>query len=67
MNTNGIISTLIYSGVGVVLFIIGYYFLALLLKKYNLNKAIEEQNFAAGIALAGFLIAVGIVVSGAIQ
>lgn len=66
---SGIISTLEYWGIGVVLFIIGYYSLVLLCKamKVNLNKAIDDHNTAAGVAVAGFIIAIGIIISGAIQ
>lgn len=64
---NGIVSTLIYSLIGLVLFIIGYFSLSLYFGRYKLNEHMDNGNRAAGIATAGFLIAIAIVVSGAIQ
>jgi uncharacterized membrane protein YjfL (UPF0719 family) len=63
----GLVATLIYTGIGLVLFVIGYLTLALLLRKHDLNKHIDEHNTAVGFALAGFFIAIALVVSGAIQ
>ena len=65
--SQGVISTVVYSGVGIVLFAGGYLALSLLLRRYNLNRHIDERNEAAGIALAGFFIALALVVSGVIQ
>jgi uncharacterized membrane protein YjfL (UPF0719 family) len=63
----GLASTLIYTGIGLVLFVIGYLALALLLRRHDLNKHIDEHNTAVGFALGGFFIAIALVVSGAIQ
>ena len=69
MTTVGIISTLQYWAIGIILFIIGYYAMVLLcrFKKIDLNRAIDDHNIAAGIAMGGFIIAIGIIISGAIQ
>ncbi|MCD7899541.1 MAG: DUF350 domain-containing protein [Bacteroides sp.] len=69
MNLTGIISTLQYWAVGLIIFVIGYYAMVFLCKAkgINLNKAIDDHNAAAGIAMAGFIIALGIVISGAVQ
>lgn len=69
MNITGIISTLQYWAVGLIIFAIGYYTMVLLCKAkgINLNKAIDDHNAAAGVAMAGFIVALGIVISGAIQ
>lgn len=69
MTVDGVLLTLQYWLVGLVLFIIGYYSMVLLcrVKKVNLNKVIDDHNTAAGIAMAGFIIAIGIIISGAIQ
>ena len=64
---DGIFFTLVYSGVGLVLFLSSYMLLALLLRRYDLNKHIDEHNTAAGMALAGFFVAIALVVSGVIQ
>ena len=63
----GALSTVVYSGIGIALFAGGYCALALLLRRHNLSKQIDEHNEAAGIALAGFFIALALVVSGVIQ
>ncbi|MDR3231737.1 MAG: DUF350 domain-containing protein [Synergistaceae bacterium] len=63
----GVASTLIYAGVGLALFVIGYLLLAFLLRRYDLNRHLDEHNTAVGFALAGFFIAIALVVSGAIQ
>lgn len=69
MHLSGIISTLEYWAIGLVLFILGYYALVFLCKmmKVDLNKVIDDHNTAAGVAVAGFIIAIGIIISGAIQ
>lgn len=67
MNITTLTSVLIYTAIGIALFIIGYHSLTLLFKKHDLNKAIDNHNYAAGIAIGGFLIAVGIIISGSIQ
>lgn len=69
MSVSGILSTLEYWAIGIALFAIGYYAMVLLCKlgKIDLNKAIDDHNSAAGIAMGGFIIAIGIIISGAIQ
>ena len=64
---NGYLSSVLYTALGLVLFIAGYFLLTLLFKKWNLNKQIDEHNTALGVAVAGFFVAIAIVVSGAIQ
>jgi uncharacterized membrane protein YjfL (UPF0719 family) len=63
----GLVATLIYTGIGLALFVIGYLALVLSLREHDLNKHIDEHNTAVGFALAGFFIAIALVVSGAIQ
>ena len=63
----GAISTVVYAGLGLVLFCISYLLLVFILRRHNLNKHIDDHNTAAGIAVAGFLVAVALVVSGAIH
>ncbi|NDV65755.1 DUF350 domain-containing protein [Bacteroides sp. 224] len=69
MSIDGVLSTLQYWLVGIILFIVGYYAMVLLCKiiKVNLNQVIDDHNTAAGVAMAGFIIAIGIIISGAIQ
>ena len=64
----GILSTVLYSGIGIALFIGGYYLVALLVnRKYNLHEEIDNHNVAAGTAVAGIFVAIAIVISGVIQ
>lgn len=64
----GIASTLLYTALGIALFLLGYFGVFLLLRgKVNLNRELDEHNVAAGIALSGLFIGIAIVVSGVIQ
>lgn len=69
INITGVVSTLQYWAIGLILFVVGYYSMVLLckMKGIDLNKAIDDHNTSAGIAMAGFIIAIGIIISGAIQ
>lgn len=49
--------------IGLIFFIIGYKVLAKN-KHYNLNEEIDNNNRAAGIMVAGYFIAIAIVMSG---
>jgi putative membrane protein len=64
---DGLFATLVFSGTGLVLFVAGYLLLALLFRKENLHRHIDEHNTAVGFALAGFFIAIALAVSGSIQ
>ena len=58
-----IVEIIIYLLIGLVFFVIGYKVLSKN-KHYNLNEEIDNQNRAAGIMVAGFFIAIAIVMSG---
>ncbi len=58
-----IIEILVYLLIGLIFFVIGYKVLSKN-KHYNLNEEIDNQNRAAGIMVAGFFIAIAIVMSG---
>lgn len=62
----GIAGTILYSGVGIILCIIGYLVMLVFNKKYNLNDEIGKGNKAAGIMVMGLFIGLGIVISGVI-
>lgn len=62
----GLLSTLIYAGIGILLCIIGYLLLLLFNRKYNLNDEIGKGNKAAGIMIYGLFIGLGIIISGVI-
>lgn len=63
----GSIDTLVYATVGIVAFIIGYFVVDIINKKYNFNKALKEKNEAAGIMVFGIFVGIAFIVSGVIQ
>ena len=58
-----IIEILVYLLIGLIFFVIGYKVLSKN-KHYNLNEEIDNHNKAAGIMVAGYFIAMAIVMSG---
>lgn len=58
-----LLEILIYVVLGLVFCIIGYKILAKN-KNYNLNEEIDNHNRAAGIMVAGYFIAIAIIMSG---
>ncbi|MCR5145756.1 MAG: DUF350 domain-containing protein [Clostridia bacterium] len=58
-----IIEIVIYLLIGLIFFVIGYKILSKN-KHYNLNEEIDNHNKAAGIMVAGYFIAIAIVMSG---
>ncbi len=58
-----IVEIIIYLLIGLVFFVIGYKVLSKN-KHYNLNEEIDNHNRAAGIMVAGYFIAMAIVMSG---
>ncbi len=63
----GILSAVIYSIVGIIVLLVGFKIFDKA-TPFNLNKEIaEDNNAAAGIALAGMLIALGVIVAAAIH
>lgn len=63
----GSIDTLVYATVGIIAFIIGYFVVDIINKKFNFNKALKEKNEAAGIMVFGIFVGIAFIVSGVIQ
>ena len=63
----GVISTAIYAVVGIAAFIIGYFLVDIVNKKFNFNVEISNKNEAAGIMIFGIFMGVAFIVSGVIQ
>jgi putative membrane protein len=63
---DGVISTIIYFFVGILVCILGYLSMLMMNKKYNLNKEISEGNPAVGLMVMGLFIGLSIVISGVI-
>ncbi len=64
---SGIGSSILYFVIGIVFFIMGYYLIDLVNRKYNLNEEIGNGNTAAGIFVFGIFIGLALIISGAIM
>ena len=64
---DGVVDTLIYSAVGVVAMIIGYFAVDIVNRKFNFAEALKEKNEAAGIMIFGIFMGIAFIVSGVIQ
>lgn len=64
---DGLIDTVFYALVGIVFFLIGYYLVDLVNRKYNFNEELKAKNEAAGIMIFGIFVAIGLIISGVIQ
>lgn len=63
----GVIDTAVFAGVGIVAFIIAYFVVDLINRKFNFNVALKEKNEAAGIMIFGIFLGIAFIVSGVIQ
>jgi putative membrane protein len=63
----GLIDTLIYSGVGLVALIIGYYAVDIVNRAFNIKEELKNKNEAAGIMIFGIFLGIAFIVSGVIQ
>ena len=62
----GVVSTVLYSALGIILCILGYLGLVVFNRKYDLNKEIGEGNGAAGLMVMGMFIGLALIISGVI-
>ena len=62
----GVLSTVIYAGIGILAFIIGYFLVDLVNRKFNFNEELKKKNEAAGIMVFGIFMGVAFIVSGVI-
>lgn len=63
----GSIDTVVFAVVGIAAFIIAYFMVDLVNRKFNFNVALKEKNEAAGIMVFGIFIGIAFIVSGVIQ
>lgn len=63
----GVIDTVVYAGIGIIAFILAYFLIDLVNKKFNFNVALKEKNEAAGIMVFGIFLGIAFIVSGVIQ
>jgi uncharacterized membrane protein YjfL (UPF0719 family) len=63
---SGIIGTIVYSALGLIVLLIGFKIFDMM-TPFSLNKEIaEDDNVAAGVVVAGIMVALGIIVAAAI-
>lgn len=63
----GAIDTVVFSVVGILAFVIAYFLVDLVNRKFNFNEALKEKNEAAGIMVFGIFVGIAFIVSGVIQ
>ncbi|MBX5482255.1 MAG: DUF350 domain-containing protein [Myxococcaceae bacterium] len=63
----GIVNSLVYSAIGLVVFVAGFYVLRLILP-YDVHKEIEaDQNTALGLVIGAFILGLAIIIAAAIH
>lgn len=63
----GTMETVVFSAIGIVAFVIAYFVVDIVNKKFNFNVALKEKNEAAGIMVFGIFVGIAFIVSGVIQ
>lgn len=63
----GVLDTALYVVIGIAAFIIAYFVIDIVNKKFNFNVALKEKNEAAGIMIFGIFMGIAFIVSGVIQ
>ena len=63
----GSIDTVVYAIVGIITFIIAYFVVDIVNRKFNFNVALKEKNEAAGIMVFGIFMGIAFIVSDVIQ
>ena len=63
---NGVILSLVYGLLGMVLLIGGYVIFDKVLKAIDFNEELKNKNVALAIVIAGFMIAIGIIIASVI-
>ena len=58
--------SLVFGLVGIVLLIFGYWAFDQVLTKLDFNEELKNKNVAMAIVIAGFMIAIGIIISGVV-
>lgn len=59
--------SIVFGIVGIVLLVFGYWFFDLVLTKLDFNQELKEKNVAVAIVIAGFMIAIGIIIAGVVS
>ena len=68
---NGVLTnigiSIVFGFIGILLLVFGYWFFDLVLTKLDFNKELKEKNVAMAIVIAGFMIAIGIIIAGVVS
>ena len=65
LNNVGI--SIIFGFIGILLLVFGYWFFDKVLTKLDFNQELKEKNVAMAIVIAGFMIAIGIIIAGVVS
>ena len=60
-------TSIIFGLAGILLLIFGYWFFDMILTKIDFNEELKKNNTALAIVIAGFMIAIGIIISGVVS
>ena len=63
----GVLETVVFAAIGIVAFILAYFLVDIVNRKFNFNVALQQKNEAAGIMVFGIFIGIAFIVSGVIQ
>ncbi|WP_017414861.1 MULTISPECIES: DUF350 domain-containing protein [Clostridium] len=64
---NGIVLSVVYGILGMVLLIGGYVLFDVILKSIDFNEELKNKNVAVAIVIAGFMIAIGIIIASVVS
>lgn len=64
---NGIVLSVVYGILGMVLLIGGYVLFDVILKSIDFNEELKNKNIAVAIVIAGFMIAIGIIIASVVS
>lgn len=63
----GVIDTAFYAVAGIVFFLLGYFVIDLVNRRYNFNQELKAKNEAIGIMIFGIFIGIALIISGVIR
>ncbi len=64
---NGVILSVVYGILGMILLIGGYVLFDVVLKSIDFNEELKNKNVAVAIVIAGFMIAIGIIIASVVS
>lgn len=67
VNIHLIINSIIFSVIGIIIMILGYFFIEKITPENTWKQIVQEKNIAVAIVLGAFIIAIAMIVSAAIH